>query len=211
MLSESVSYEIKLPNVRKRLYGSTALHNEPLTGISDKQYSKHILQKYYILSRISCEINYNYKSMINCVEVPLNSNQPKWLSHRQITHITNVTNHHVGFSCFEYDLYLPISALLNAFLYSERNSEMTENYDITSSLASKSRYTNNVIFHINGAMKHNVCSHCIPPSSGQWNIVICHGDTCQSFAACTVRTGTSLLIIIAELLQVQTAIIQSTH
>lgn len=85
-------------------YGSTALHNEPLTGISDKQYSKHILQKYYILSRISCEINYNYKSMINCVEVPLNSNQPKWLSHRQITHITNVTNHHVGFSCFEYDL-----------------------------------------------------------------------------------------------------------
>ena len=141
MLSESVSYEIKLPNVTKRLYGSTALQNEPLTGISDKQYSKHILQKYYILSRISCEINYNYKSMINCVEVPLNSNQPKWLSHRQITHITNVTNHHVGFSCFEYDLYLPISALLNAFLYSERNSEMTENYDITSSLASKSRYT----------------------------------------------------------------------
>jgi len=161
---QNLSYEIKLPNVTKRLYGSTALHNEPLTGISDKQYSKHILQKYYILSRISCEINYNYKSMINCVEVPLNSNQPKWLSHRQITHITNVTNHHVGFSCFEYDLYLPISALLNAFLHSERNSEMTENYDITSSLASKSRYTNNVIFHINGAMKHNVCSHCIPPS-----------------------------------------------
>ena len=93
---------------------------------------------------------------------------------QQMTHITNVTNHHVGFSCFEYDLYLPISALLNAFLHSERNSEMTENYDITSSFASKSRYTNNVIFHINGAMKHNASCVQALHSTVQWTMEYCH-------------------------------------